>query len=328
MRRLLIVLVLLAVVGGGFVFYNLSRPFSGFQGEAFVDIPSGMPTRAIARALKDAGVIQSEWQFLVVRAINQKARLQAGEYRFATAASVWTVFNRIARGDIFYREVLIPEGSNMFDIAAAFERAGNIQAKEFLKVAGSPSLVKDLAPGAPSLEGFLFPAVYRVTKHTTAQQVAKEMTDRFRRAWKEIGHTEQDVLKTVTLASLVEKETGVPSERPMVASVFRNRLTRGMTLDCDPTTIYAALLENRYRGTIYRSDLDNTHAYNTYRHPGLPPGPIANPGILSLKAALEPAPTEYLFFVAKADGSGGHNFSATMAEHEEAVRAYRRAQNR
>ncbi len=129
----------------------------------------------------------------------------------------------------------------------------------------------------------------------------------------------------VTLASLVEKETGRPEDRPIVASVYENRLRKGMALDCDPTTIYAALLEARYRGTIYRSDLASDNAYNTYRHAGLPPGPIANPGLASLKAALAPAETDYLYFVAKPDGSGGHQFSKTIEQHNLAVQQYRRA---
>jgi UPF0755 protein len=130
----------------------------------------------------------------------------------------------------------------------------------------------------------------------------------------------------VTLAALIEKETAVPEERPVVASVYLNRLRQGIKLEGDPTTIYAALLDGRYRGVIHRSDLDSDNPYNTYRHTGLPPGPIANPGLLSLKAALSPAKTDYLFFVAKADGSGGHHFSSTMAEHGKAVQEYRRAQ--
>ena len=152
------------------------------------------------------------------------------------------------------------------------------------------------------------------------------MTGQFRKVWKELGGAETGVNRTVTLASLVEKETAVPGERAEVASVYANRLRSGMKLDCDPTTIYAALLEGRYRGTIYRSDLESTHPYNTYRNPGLPPGPIANPGVASLKAAIAPAETEFLYFVAKPGGSGAHSFSRTLAEHNTAVQTYRAGQ--
>jgi UPF0755 protein len=147
------------------------------------------------------------------------------------------------------------------------------------------------------------------------------MTNEFRARWEELG-AKTDVHRTVTLASLVEREARLPEERPKVSSVFQNRLKLGMKLDCDPTTVYAALLDNRYRGVIHRSDLDNQSPYNTYQHAGLPPGPIANPGIRSLKATLTPDDTPYLFFVAKADGSGGHNFSESLRQHEAAVAQY------
>ena len=148
------------------------------------------------------------------------------------------------------------------------------------------------------------------------------MTARFREAWRGIKST-GDVHRIVTLASLVEKEGKLPEERPKIAQVFTKRLEMGMRLDCDPTTIYAALLENRYRGTIHKSDLESTHPYNTYRHTGLPPGPIANPGLASIEAVLRPSDTEYLFFVKRPDGSGGHTFSESMAAHAAATAKFR-----
>ena len=323
MRRLLLVLLVVLAGGAGYLFYSIGAPYAGFDKEAFVDIPTGTSTRGIARMLEDYGVIRSQWVFLAAWAVQARSTLQAGEYRFSTPASAMEVFRRIARGDIFYYELSVPEGSNQFDIAASLQQLGVMKAAEFLKVAGNPSLIHDLAPDAPSLEGFLFPATYRVTRHTSPQQMGKEMTARFRRAWKELGPPAAAVNRIVTLASLVEKETPVPADRPMVASVFENRLARNMTLDCDPTTIYAALLENRYRGTIYRSDLNSTHPYNTYKHAGLPPGPIANPGLAALKAALAPASTDYLYFVAKPGGSGKHTFSSSLEQHNVAVKAYR-----
>ena len=185
-------------------------------------------------------------------------------------------------------------------------------------------MIRDLDPAATSLEGYLFPSTYRLTRRTTATQLTRLMVDQFRKAWKQAGATPDDgAHRIVTLASLVEKETAVPEDRPRVASVYANRLRLGMKMDCDPTVIYAALLDGRYRGTIYRSDLENPSPYNTYLHPGLPPGPIANPGLASLKAALRPEQTSYLFFVAKPDGSGGHVFSESMAAHNAAVQAYR-----
>ena len=236
--RRLFVLVLLGVAGvGAYVAYSVTQPFASFDKEVFLDIPSGTSTRGIARMLEQNGVIRSEWAFLASRALQPRSTLKAGEYRFGAPDSALNVFRRIARGDIFYYELRIPEGSNQFDIAAALEALGVMKAVEFLKVTASPALIHDLATEAPSLEGYLFPATYRITRHTTAKQVAKEMTDRFRRAWKELGPPTVPVHRTVTLASLVEKETGVAGDRPTVASVFENRLEKGMTLDCDPTTI-------------------------------------------------------------------------------------------
>jgi UPF0755 protein len=294
--------------------------------EVVVDIPRGAGSRQIARILTREGVLSSELPFLTLRAMRLDRKLQAGEYSFSGPISPWQVFDKIARGEIYFREVNFPEGSNLFDMAEKLDSEGLLSGAAFRKAAKNTTLIRDIAPGAPSLEGYLFPATYRITKTTTAESLVKEMTVRFRRAWKQAGGTNQDVHRYVTLASLVEKETGVPEERTRVASVYQNRLDRGMKLDCDPTTIYAALLEGRYRGTIYRSDLDNPHPYNTYRNPGLPPGPIANPGLLSLTAALRPAQTDYLFFVAKADGSGGHVFSNSVEGHNKAVESYRRAQ--
>jgi len=218
----------------------------------------------------------------------------------------------------------------MFDIAAALKQFDFLKGADFLRCARDPSLIHDLAPNAPTLEGFLFPSTYRLTRRTTAPELCRMMTAQFRKQWHQIqagdhpSGAPMDALETVTLASLVEKETADPQERPLVASVFSNRLRLKMPLDCDPTTIYAALLEERYRGAIYRSDLASSNAYNTYQHSGLPPGPIASPGAASLKAAAAPASSEYLYFVAKGDGSGSHQFSKTIDEHNRAVQNYRR----
>jgi UPF0755 protein len=326
MKKLLLALLLLAAIAGGVLYYSLGIPFAGFDKEVFVTIPPRTGTREIASLLQKSGVIQSEWQFLVARALNRTANLQAGEYHFDRPLTPLDVFHKIERGDVFYYELRIPEGSNIFDISDAVSKLGFIKRDDFMAVARDPALIRDLAPDAPSLEGYLFPSTYRLVRHTTAQQLAREMTSQFRKVWNEVGGPATGVNRTVTLASLVEKETAVPAERPEVASVYANRLQAGMKLDCDPTTIYAALLQGRYRGTIYRSDLDSPHPYNTYRNPGLPPGPIANPGVASLKAAIAPAQTDFLFFVAKPGGSGAHSFSRTLEEHNAAVRTYRAGQ--
>lgn len=324
--RFVLGLALVAMLAAAVLYVSLAQAYKGFSNDVILEFPKGTSTSGMAGELANAGIIRYRWQFLLARAMRPGKRLQAGEYRFQNAASVWTVYDRIARGDVFFYEVTVPEGSNLWDIAQIVNQLGFVKGADFLKLARDPSIIRDIAPSAPSLEGYLFPSTYRVTRSTTAEQLCRMMTDLFRKKWNEAqseSGVHQAVNDVVTLASLVEKETAVPSERPIVASVYANRLQDGMPLDCDPTTIYAALLDNRFRGTIYKSDLASTNPYNTYQHAGLPPGPIASPGAASLKAALKPAMTHFLYFVAKPDGSGGHNFAATLAEHLENVARYR-----
>lgn len=326
----LLALVIVCAIGAAAIgAYWYLGPYKGFRTEAFVDVEHGMTTRQIARLLTHRGVVRSEWAFLTVRMLHPHAKLQAGEYRFATAQTPFQVFDKIRRGQIFYEEVTVPEGSNMFDIAGLLDQLDMVQGADFLKAAARPAMIHDLDPIAPSLEGYLFPSTYRMTRSTTPEQLCRAMTDEFRKKWRTLAAPQgTDVHKIVTLASLVEKETAIPQERPIVASVFLNRLRLNMPLQCDPSTVYAALLDNRYQGVIHRSDLASVNPYNTYTHAGLPPGPIANPGMHSLTAALHPAAGDYLYFVAKPDGSGTHHFSATLAEHEKAVLAYRQKQAR
>ncbi len=325
-RRLLLI-VALGGLAAGAALSSLAMPFRAFQGDIFLQFERGSGTRAIAQTLADAGVIRYSWQLWLARALNSGAKLQAGEYRFADAASVLDVFSRLRHGDIYYVDFTVPEGSNMFDIARLLEEQRMVAAADFLRAAADPAQIRDLAPAAKTLEGYLFPSTYRLSHFTTASDLCHMMTAEFRRQWKKLARSEADVNQTVTLASLVEKETGIPEERPLVAGVFANRLRIGMRLGCDPTVIYAALIDNRYRGVIHRSDLDSHNPYNTYQNPGLPPGPIANPGAAALAAALEPAHTDFLYFVAKPAG-GGHVFSSTLAAHEKAVKSYRHGPTR
>lgn len=325
MKKLLLVAVAVILLCAGGAALVAFQPYRGFAGNALVEFPRGTSTAEMARKLADAGVVRHAAAFQLARALRPGVKLQAGEYEFTDAASPAAVLDRIARGDVHYYEISIPEGSNMFDAAEAVGKTGFLKADDFLKVARSPKLIQDLAPNAPSLEGFLFPATYRITRSTTVEQTVKMMLDQFRRQWKVAtkNQPKANVLETVTLASLVEKESGVANERPIVASVYANRLRKGQKLDADPTTIYAAMLAGRYRGTIYKSDLASDHPYNTYQHTGLPPGPIANPGLASLEAAVKPAETEFLYFVAKGDNSGQHNFSKDYEGHQRFVAQYR-----
>ncbi|MEO8596811.1 MAG: endolytic transglycosylase MltG [Candidatus Solibacter sp.] len=325
--RRLALLLLLGLAAGGFVIYRLEQPYGNFGAETFVEFPRGTGTSGIADALMKAGVVRSRWDFLLARFASRTRVLQAGEYRFDRAATPLEIVGRIAKGDVFYLELVVPEGRNLFDIAASAEQLGLFPAARFLETARNPALIRDLDPDAPTLEGYLFPDTYKLARHTTPDRLCRLMTGKFRDAWRSLK-TGASVHRTITLASLVEKEGKLADERPIIAGVFENRLRIGMKLDCDPTTIYAALLQQHYTGVIHRSDLDSEHPYNTYRHAGLPPGPIANPGLASIRAALAPSPGDALYFVARADGSGGHEFSSNIAAHTNAVERYRRAGRR
>jgi UPF0755 protein len=322
-KRLLQLVLIASLLAGGYLLYALNRPYAGFSGEKIIELPKGTGAGRIAQILENNGVIAARWQFLAARALYRGATLQAGEYLFKQPASVLEVFHRIVRGDIFYKLLVVPEGKNMFEIAALAGELGYFTPAEFLKIARDPKPVRDLDPRAATLEGYLFPSTYRVNRNTGARGLSRQMTAEFRRVWAGLG-TNADVHEIVTLASLVEKEGKLPEERPLIAAVYRNRLNIGMKLDADPTTIYAAILESRYRGTIHKSDLASQNAYNTYKNRGLPPGPIANPGVASLQAALKPANVKYLYFVADPDGSGRHVFSETYEAHGQAVANYRR----
>ena len=328
-RRLFVIvcaLILVASLSAAGVWYF--GPVRAPQEETYVEIERRLSTRAIADLLAGEGLVRSRWAFLAVRFLYPRAKLQAGEYRFGAAQTPFEIFDKIRRGQVYFVVVTIPEGSNRFDIAAILEGATGIKADDFLVASSQPESIRDLDPKAPSLEGYLFPSSYQVTHTTTAKQLCHMMTNEFRKEWRGLAPTELpggEVHRVVTLASLVEKETGVAAERPQVAGVFTNRLRLNMPLQCDPTTVYAALLDSRYHGVIHKSDLASINPYNTYTHSGLPPGPIANPGAPSLRAALHPSAESYLYFVARADGSGGHHFSATLAEHERAVADFRKA---
>ncbi len=315
-----------AAVGGFFVF---EVPY-GPRAETFVDIPAGTGTVGMAARLKAGGVIRSAPAFEAMRKL-RGGTLHAGEYRFDHPVRLGEVYARIARGDVYTRTLVIPEGYNIFDIAAAVQAAGLGSAQAFLAAEqGDTGLIADLSPRAASLEGFLFPDTYRFSRHATPEMMVAAMVRRFRQVAGQIGLADgtdlagADVARTVTMASLIEKEVAVDAERGLVGGVFVNRLAQGMPLATDPTVIYAALLNGRWRGTIYRSDLQFDSPYNTYLHAGLPPGPIANPGVASLKAAMHPARTDYLYFVA--DAQGHSRFSRDLKEHTAAVAAYRQAE--
>jgi UPF0755 protein len=326
-RILFRLFVVVVIIAAALLAYGLFLP-AGPSHEELVPLKAGSSARRIAADLDKAGIIRSQYAFLLWHYLHGRKVLKAGEYSFDHPAKLQEVYDRVLHGDVVFRTVAVPEGFNMFDIAGAIQDAGLGRKEDFLQVVRTDtSLIRDLDPQAPSLEGYLFPDTYRFTRTQSLHDMAATMVHRFRQAAHDAGLS-QDVHKIVTMASIVEKETGVSEERPIVASVFYNRLAKNMELKTDPTVIYAALLNNRYRGAIYQSDLHFDSPYNTYRNQGLPPGPISNPGQASLQAAMHPADTEYFYFVS--DNQGHHNFSRTESEHARNVAAYRRAasQNR
>jgi len=322
LRKLLGILLLLVLTACAWLAWGLMSPVTP-PGQKFVLLRSGLTTHRIAAELKYAGVIRNERAFLIWHYLHHKRSLKAGEYLFERPATIIDIHRRLERGDIYTHTVVVPEGFTMFDIAGAIEQSGLGSREDFLKVAQSDTdLIKDLAPQATSLEGYLFPDTYEFTRTQSMREIATLMVHHFRQVANTIGLT-TDVHPTVTMASIVEKETAAPAERPLVASVYYNRLTKRMALDADPSVIYAELLAKTYSGAQHHDDMQTKSPYNTYRCPGLPPGPIANPGRGSLEAAMHPASSNFLYFVS--DGNGQHRFARSLEEHNQNVNAYRRA---
>ena len=320
MRALIKLLLIFVLAAGGWVAWQIYVPMTP-PAKTSLLLHSGYSTRRIAAELKKAGVIRSELVFRLWRELHPRPSLKAGEYLFEREATLPQVYERIARGDIYFHVVTIPEGYTMFDIAKAMEDAGLGSTADFLHVEETQTqLISDLAPGAKSLEGYLFPNTYQFTRTQSLEEMAATMVHQFRQVALLIG-LNSDVHKLVTMASIVEKETAAPEERPRVASVYYNRLAQRVALDADPSVIYAEQLAGTYQGSLHHADLAVNSPYNTYRFPGLPPGPIANPGKGALEAALHPDSTKFLYFVS--DGNGHHRFARSLEEHNRNVAAYR-----
>jgi UPF0755 protein len=321
---LLFLLIVAAGVSGAA--WLILTPY-GPSSETFVTIAPGSSAAAIARKLEAYGVVRTRYGFDLVRAWHH-SKLLAGTYRFDHPLPVTEVYSQIAHGEVYTKALTVPEGSNIFDIAERVEQAGLGTRTSFLNAAKQTSLVADFDPAATSLEGYLFPDTYRFPPTMSATQIAAAMVHRFRQEAAKLG-LDQNVHHVVTMASLVERETAIDADRPLVASVFENRLDKRMPLNTDPSVIYGLELTGKWRGTIYASDLTRDTPYNTYLHAGLPPGPVANPGIPSLRAAMDPARTNYLYFVAASVNAQGHSlFAATLDEHNKNVAEYRAAQKK
>ena len=331
MKRALLILVTLLVLAAGafgaWLLIGAERPYKGYDGpERFVEIPPGAGPASIGRRLAESGIIHDQLSFRVALARSGQARrLQAGEYRFDRPMNTREVIDKIARGDVFLRPITFPEGLTVRQMAEIYERDGGGKKADFLNAARTGALIHDIDSTADDLEGYLFPDTYTLPRRATADQLVQRMVTAFRdvltpelvqraaaRGW--------SVRQLMTLASLVEKETAKPGERPVVAAVYSNRLKIGMGMQCDPTVIYALERAGKYTGNLTRDDLRFDSPYNTYKYAGLPPGPIASPGRASIEAAASPADVPYLYFVSRNDGS--HVFSATLEEHNRNVFEY------
>jgi UPF0755 protein len=332
-RRIVGALAILIIVGilaaAGWIYFTVGRPYKGYDGpEQFVEIAPGSGPASMGRVLADAGVVPNAAAFrTAVWLRGAGRRLQAGEYRFDAPISPGDVVDKLARGDVYLRPVTFREGLNIRQMAAIFEEKALGSAREFIAAAANPQRIKPLDPAAPDLEGYLFPDTYTLPRKITAEQLVDRMLARFEQALTpdiraRAAERGLNVRQLVTLASLVEKETGKGEERPLVAAVYANRLKIGMGLQCDPTVIYALERAGRYTGNLTRESLKFDSPYNTYRYAGLPPGPIAAPGKASLAAAADPADVSYLYFVSRNDGS--HAFATTLDEHNRNVEQWQR----
>ena len=331
----IVVLFLVSAVGAWFQVKLTERGDLPPEG-ATVTVEPGMSTREIVAQLARSGIVSDENAVLLWLTLTGKGRsLKAGSYEFATPVSPVEAIDKIRRGEVAARRVTIPEGLNRFEVAETLsEKTGLAPPERFLELTADPGLIHDLDPEATSLEGYLFPDTYVFTPKSTPEELVATMVSRFRSIYSSRPELSQNAAarhltlhEVVTLASMVEEEARIDDERPVIASVFANRLAKGMKLASDPTFVYAAMLAGDYDGNVnnprYRARMS---PYNTYQVEGLPPGPITNPGMKSIEAVLQPADTDYLYFVVNGT-EGRHKFSRTVEEHERAVAEYRKQQH-
>ncbi|HEX2491859.1 MAG TPA: endolytic transglycosylase MltG [Blastocatellia bacterium] len=334
-----LLLILISMIGGAMWLRNeIYTPYQLDAAKKTITIPPGASTTAIVTKLHEEGILKQEWPTRVwLRFFPNGKRFKAGDYEFKSPISPHEVIEQLARGGVNTRQFTIPEGYNRFDIAQMLYGLGLKEPpppriEDLQALFKNTSLIADLDPQATTLEGYLFPDTYDYTATTKRAQLVEAMVKRFREVYTPEMQARADGMKmnsrqAVTMASLIEKEARVDSERELISSVFHRRLKLKMELGCDPTVIYAAILAGKYRGKIYQSDLDRDSPYNTYKRAGLPPGPIASPGKRSLQAAVNPADTDYLFFVVDAKkNDGSHKFSATSKDHVNAVEELRRSE--
>ena len=331
MKKVIGLLLLVAIVaaGGaaGMAWTRLQTPYKGYTAsEQFLEIPAGAGAAEIRQRLLDGGVVQDGLTLrLALRWTGASRDLKAGEYRFERAMTAVEVVRKLAHGDVYGQRITFPEGLTIRDMAAIYESRGLGRARDFISASRNTALIRDLDAAATDLEGYLFPETYTVGRTVGPDELIAKMVAGFRAAFpagspQPGAEPPLTTRQVVTLASLIEKETGKAEERALVSAVYRNRLRIGMGMQADPTVVYALQKAGKYDGNIRKEDLGFNSPYNTYRYPGLPPGPIASPGQASLAAALNPAAAPFLYFVSKNDGS--HVFATTLAEHNRNVQEY------
>ena len=296
------------------------------QGSVVCDIsfPPGSGIRKLANELKAGGVIRSSWHFvLMTRLRGDSHRLKAGEYRFSDEMTPDTILKKVVSGDVDYRKFTLPEGYSVFQAAELLEQKGYFRKDTFLEKCRDKALLVRLGLKEASAEGYLYPATYNLSRGGSEEQLLEQMVGQFNKAYSTIkegeGGRRFSRHEIITLASIIEKEAVSAEEKPLISSVFHNRLRIGMPLQSDPTAVYGV---RAFSGKVNKADIQRPSPYNTYLNKGLPPGPIGNPGRDAVDAAINPAKSGYLYFVARQDGT--HQFSQNLAEHNRAVVRYLR----
>jgi UPF0755 protein len=317
-------IICLGAAGAGFLLYQYATtPTGTSETTVSVWIRPGQGFFETVTQLEEAGLIRHPKKFRWLAYLKgDERRIRAGEYMLSACMSPAAILEAMIRGETVVHKVVVPEGATMVKIARTLAKAGLVSEETFLRAASEGGLIQTLGLEGDTLEGYLFPETYHFPKGVTAEQIIKKMVAQFRSVftaeWADKARTKGlTTPEVVTLASIVEKETAKPEERPLIAAVFLNRLKRNMRLESDPTVIYGI---KNFDGNLTRKDLKTLTPYNTYQARGLPPGPIANPGRASIEAVLYPSAEPYLYFVSKNDGS--HHFSRTLQEHNRMVRRY------
>ena len=311
------------------VSYEIYSPLKSSSGKIDFEVQEGKSVSSIAESLEAKGIIKKKRPFLLdYRLFFHATSIKAGEYVLQMPISPKETLTILTEGKVFLSAITIPEGLTILETAEHLETMYAVDRKAFLASSARSDFIKELDEDAQDLEGYLFPETYYFPKGPSAEKIAKSMVSQFKDVFKiewrwRAAELDKTIREIVILASLIEKETSKPEERPLVSAVFHNRLNIGMKLDCDPTIVYVLKKAGTYKDRLRSKDLKYDSPYNTYLYRELPPGPIANPGRAALEAALYPAAVNFLYFVSKNDGS--HHFSRSFREHQNAVNTYQRS---